>query len=395
MRSSILAAAAALVFTVNAQTFTDCNPTEKTCPSDPALGTTLTTDWTKGPDTNNWKEATGTKLKYGSNGAEFTINTKTDAPTIGTSKYIFFGKVEAKIKASPGTGIVSSFILESDDLDEVDWEWLGSDDFHVQSNFFGKGNTTTYDRSATHAVTDPIGTWNTYTIEWTSEFIKWSINNNLVRTLNYGDAVALGGKNFPQTPMKVKMGNWIGCLDASDPKTTGTCQWAGGQVDISKAPFTMYVQYVTIQDYSCASSYSYGDMTGSYQSIKKEGSCNGTDTSSSTSGSATSSAASSSTKSSTSTSSTGAILIESSTSGSAVSTSSAKSTGSGSGSAATTMSTATTTGTSSGSSTSGSSTSSSKPAQVTTNAAASTKTKYGILDFSVIALGLGLGYLVM
>lgn len=53
-----------------------------------------------------------------------------------------FGKVSVTTKASAGTGIVSSFILESDDLDEIDWEWLGSTDTSVESNFFGKANVT-------------------------------------------------------------------------------------------------------------------------------------------------------------------------------------------------------------------------------------------------------------
>lgn len=107
------------------------------CPADSALGTTLTTDFTKGAS-SDWSLADGTTLSYGSDGAEFTIKTATDAPTISSDKYIFFGKVDAVLKAAPGTGIVSSFILESDDLDEIDWEWLGSTDSSVESNFFGK-----------------------------------------------------------------------------------------------------------------------------------------------------------------------------------------------------------------------------------------------------------------
>jgi beta-glucanase (GH16 family) len=54
-----------------------------------------------------------------------------------TSKwYIMFGKVEISVKAAPGAGIVSSFVLQSDTLDEIDWEWLGADPDEVQSNYF-------------------------------------------------------------------------------------------------------------------------------------------------------------------------------------------------------------------------------------------------------------------
>jgi hypothetical protein len=60
-------------------------------------------------------------VSYGSNGAQFTVAKKGDAPTIETGFYFFFGTAEVKMQAAPGTGIVSSIVLESDDLDEVDW----------------------------------------------------------------------------------------------------------------------------------------------------------------------------------------------------------------------------------------------------------------------------------
>lgn len=41
------------------------------------------------------------------------------------------------MKAASGRGIVSSIVLESDDLDEIDWEFIGGDNGKVQSNFYG------------------------------------------------------------------------------------------------------------------------------------------------------------------------------------------------------------------------------------------------------------------
>lgn len=79
-------------------------------------------------------------MTYTSSGAEFTITKSGDSPTIQSKWYIFFGRVSFFLKAAPGTGIVSSAILESDDLDELDWEWLGGSDYvsKVQTNYFGK-----------------------------------------------------------------------------------------------------------------------------------------------------------------------------------------------------------------------------------------------------------------
>lgn len=357
------------------------------CPSDPALGTTQVTDFTAGAD-DFWVPADGTTLSYNGNGANFVIEKSTNAPTISASKYIMFGKVTVVTKASPGVGIVSSFILESDDLDEIDWEWLGGTDTSVESNFFGKGNTTAYDRAIYQNVADPIGTWHTYTIDWTAESIKWYIDNALVRTLNYGDPLAVYGQNFPQTPMKVKLGSWVGCADAAaaaDPATAGTCSWAGGPADWSAAPFSMLVKSVTIEDYGCATSYTYGDNSGSYQSIKSSGGCKGGVTTGSSSGSSSSASSSSSAASSKATSkaTTSAAKTSTTMATSTAAPTSATTAASSSGAGTTVASTGFT---------SPSSSAASSP--VPTNAASQLK-RLGAMDYAVGALGLGLGYLVM
>ncbi|KAI0113373.1 glycoside hydrolase family 16 protein [Daldinia grandis] len=252
---------------VSAQTFTDCDPTKKKCADDPALGSTVTVDFTKG-ENSLFKVAEGTKLTYDKNGAVFTINKETEAPTITSNKYIFFGKVDVEVQASAGTGIVTSFVLQSDDLDEIDWEWLGGDKAQVQTNYFGKGDTTTYDRGAYHDVANPQDTTYKYTIDWTKDYVRWFINDKQVRELKYADAK--GGSRFPQTPMQIKLGTWVaGRSDAPE----GTVQWAGGKTDFSQAPFIAHYKSLTIQDYSNgvknAEKYSWADGSdGSYESIK-------------------------------------------------------------------------------------------------------------------------------
>lgn len=49
------------------------------------------------------------------------IGAQGDCPTIETDDYVLFGYFEVKVKASPGQGIVSSIVLQSDARDEVDW----------------------------------------------------------------------------------------------------------------------------------------------------------------------------------------------------------------------------------------------------------------------------------
>jgi Glycosyl hydrolases family 16 len=106
-----------------AQTFTSCNPLNSTCPPDMALGQYYEMDFT----TNQanpavWNTSSPAPSYSNSDGAQFTIRQHGDAPTFTTTFNIFWGTVSVVMKASSGTGIVSSIVLLSDDLDEIDWE---------------------------------------------------------------------------------------------------------------------------------------------------------------------------------------------------------------------------------------------------------------------------------
>lgn len=268
-----------------AQTFTSCDPTKKStqflipscrtiiltfrkaCPDDPALTTsTYTHDFAaNGADDTAWKTTAG-NVSYTSSGAEFTISKQGDAPTIQSNWYIFFGRVSFFLKAAPGKGIVSSAILESDDLDETDWEWLGGDVSRVQTNYFGKGNTTTFDRGGFSDVAETQTKAHNYTIAWTSTATTWLIDSVPVRTLNFADAV--GGKNYPQTPMNIRIGIWAGGDPGNDP---GTIEWAGGPTDYAAGPYTMVLEKVEVVNERPGQSYTYGDMSGSFESIKVNG----------------------------------------------------------------------------------------------------------------------------
>ncbi|KAJ5985486.1 hypothetical protein N7499_008230 [Penicillium canescens] len=245
-----------------AQTTTSCNPLKKTCPADTGLNKyRLNTDFTSG-SLGRWNTTAGTVTSTDL-GAKFTVSEQGDAPTIESEFYIFFGHVDVKMRAANGTGIISTWILESDDLDEIDWEQISTYSTEIQTDYFGKGNTTSYDRGTTVTVTTPEETFHTYSIDWTSERIQWLLDGDVVRTLEYADAV--NGKNFPQTPMRIRIGIWAG----GDPDNSeGTIEWAGGETDYTEGPFSMYVESVDIINYNPAQAYKYTDKTGAYTSIK-------------------------------------------------------------------------------------------------------------------------------
>ncbi|KAL1302012.1 hypothetical protein AAFC00_002462 [Neodothiora populina] len=253
---------------VAAQTFTSCNPLNSTdCPSDVALGTSHTWNWTSGDAANSkvWNTTAGA-IDWTEQGAAFTIKGKGDSPTLQSNFYIFFGQISVVMRCAPGTGIISSIVLESDDLDEVDWEFIGGNTTTVETNYFGKGNTTSYDRAIYYAVDNPQENFHNYTTTWTKEKIEWIIDGDIVRTLKYEDA--LDGKNFPQTPMNVRLGIWAG----GDPSANSnwTVEWAGGETNYKDGPYSMLIERLDIEDYSSGSKYSYGDTSGSYESIKIE-----------------------------------------------------------------------------------------------------------------------------
>lgn len=261
---SLLLGAAALISHVVAQTWTPCNPLNATCPNDPALGLNHTFYFNESSTVTNTFNITAGSLVYGLNGTEFTVAKKGDSPTIQSQWYIFFGSVSIVMKAASGQGIISSIVLESDDLDEVDWELMGGNGTHAETNYFGKGNTTSFDRAIYYPVSsDPRENFHNYTVHWTSSQLEWYIDSTLVRTLPY--AAANGGDNYPQTPMTLRMGIWAG----GDPDNAeGTIEWAGGLTDYNDGPYTMYVQSAQVNDFSTGSAYQYSDHSGSWQSIK-------------------------------------------------------------------------------------------------------------------------------
>ncbi|KIX95904.1 uncharacterized protein Z520_08159 [Fonsecaea multimorphosa CBS 102226] len=254
-----------LLTTALAQTFTSCNPLVRTdCPPNTALGVAnYSIDFTEYTMSDKVWNVTADAINYGDDGAEFTISQRGQSPTVQTNFYLFFGQVEVIMKAAKGQGIVSSMVLQSMDLDEVDWEFIGGNNSYVETNFFSKGNQTDYGNAIWYPVNDPQNEWHNYTLDWSHEKLDWIIDGTIIRTLTYDEAD--NGLKFPQTPCDLRLGIWAG----GDPKEPeGTIQWAGGETNYDDVPFTMAVKSVRVSDASRGTQYVYGDTSGSWQSIK-------------------------------------------------------------------------------------------------------------------------------
>ncbi|KAF9875209.1 glycosyl hydrolase family 16 [Colletotrichum karsti] len=259
---SAVALLASLAQPALAQVSTKCNPMNTTCPADPAFGMDFNFNFNATPSTDAW-ETTVRPVKYTSeNGAEFTISKQGDSPTIRTKFYFFFGRTEIHMRAATGKGIVSSMMWLSDTLDEVDWEFLGVNN-DALSNYFGKG-VEDFKNGAEHPVTGSIhDDFHNYTTVWTKDQLEWWVDGNMVRKLLPADAN--NTKAYPQTPMRLSLGIWAG----GDPRMApGTREWAGGDTDYAAGPYTMYVKSAQVTDYSSGKEYSFGDKSGSWESIK-------------------------------------------------------------------------------------------------------------------------------
>ncbi|KAL4879654.1 concanavalin A-like lectin/glucanase domain-containing protein [Aspergillus karnatakaensis] len=257
-----LALLAACISPVVAQTWTHCNPTKEECDPNPALSTEATWGFNKTLNDKIWNVTNGV-IDYTDEGAEFTINRKLESPTVHSVFYIFFGVVEAHVKMAKGPGIVSSVVLQSDDLDEIDWEWVGFNTTQIQTNYYSKG-ITDYENGGFFYVENADTEFHNYTTYWTQEKIEWWVDGQLLRTLTYDEAKNGTQSTFPQTPCNVRIGIW----PAGDPKNAqGTIEWAGGPVDYDKGPYTMVVKDVRVQDFSSGKAYEYGDDSGMWESI--------------------------------------------------------------------------------------------------------------------------------
>lgn len=274
MRSFTLSSVALLAgffSTTFAQTHTACDPLNTTgCPDMQALGSNVTFNWNKTGIVDNdkvWKMPNQGKIDWVDKGATFTVERSGDSPTANSVFYMLFGHVEVIMKVATGTGIISSAILQSEALDEIDWEFRG-DNSSILTNYFGKGDTSTYDRGKDFTLDfSPQEDFHNYTLDWTKDRIQWWVDGKQVRELLYADAK--NGTRYPQTPMNIRLGAWA----AGDPAKNdpGVVQWAGGETDFAKGPYTMTIQSVYAEDYtSGAKTYSWANMdsTGDWQKVK-------------------------------------------------------------------------------------------------------------------------------
>lgn len=85
--------------------------------------------------------SSGTPANYQDDSVLLTMPASSVGTLLSSTHYVWYGKITAQLTTSQGAGVVTAFILMSDMKDEIDFEFVGTDLEHAQSNFYYQGIT--------------------------------------------------------------------------------------------------------------------------------------------------------------------------------------------------------------------------------------------------------------
>ena len=88
----------------------------------------------------NWVSS-GTPVVYNDEALLLTMAPDTVGTLLMSTHYVWYGKISATLSTSQGAGVVTAFIMMSDVHDEIDFEFVGVDMMHAQSNYYFQGIT--------------------------------------------------------------------------------------------------------------------------------------------------------------------------------------------------------------------------------------------------------------
>ncbi|EAT83046.1 hypothetical protein HBI56_070470 [Parastagonospora nodorum] len=232
----------------------------------------------------NW-QSQGTPAIYTdpSSGQKSTLLTMAQG-TVGTllasTHYVWYGKICSKLTTAQGKGVVTAFILMSDVKDEIDFEWVGVDTGHVQSNFYSQG-VTNYNNGGNLTISsgNTASTMHEYCLDWKQDSLTWSIDGKDLRTLERKNTwnQTSGRFDYPQTPSRIMLSLWPAGLSSNEK---GTIEWAGGEIDwnspyMQNGYYFARFQEVTVQCYDAPSGikksgdkvYEYTDKAGTNNTV--------------------------------------------------------------------------------------------------------------------------------
>lgn len=171
------------------------------------------------------------------NGDVVLVLTQTNGGTrLSSTRYVYYGTINAKLKTGRWGGVVTAFITMSDIKDEIDWEFPGATTTSGQSNYFWQGVIPDKTQGQTHdGLSDTYSNYHDYTIDWQPDQLTWSIDGKVVRTLKKTDTIGADGvARYPSTPSRIQLSIWPAGI-AGTPQ--GTVTWAGGMINWNDADY--------------------------------------------------------------------------------------------------------------------------------------------------------------
>lgn len=177
----------------------------------------------------------------------------TTGTVVSSTKYLWYGKLTAKMKSSRDRGVITAFILYSDVKDEIDHESVGYDLTHPQSNYYAHG-ILNYDQQGNVSASDTFENYHDYGVDWTEDKVDWLLDGKVIRTLKREDTwnETTERYDFPQTPSRIQFSLWPGGYASN---AIGTIEWAGGEVDWNSQDIQDYGYYyafvkeITVEPY--------------------------------------------------------------------------------------------------------------------------------------------------
>ncbi|KAI8611187.1 concanavalin A-like lectin/glucanase domain-containing protein [Chytriomyces sp. MP71] len=171
-----------------------------------------------------------------------------------TTLSLLYGTVEAQVQQSSIGGVVTYVtLINHTSADEIDYEWIGNERTTVWTNFFYRGrrerDATTKDEiwsSKVPVTSDTRDNVHTYKIDWTPDYIQWSIDGTVTRTqfknetfeaAGTGDGLAYDHYHYPDTPMTVNFGIW----NYQGPL------WANGPIDWTKQTTPLNASFLSLK----------------------------------------------------------------------------------------------------------------------------------------------------
>lgn len=188
----------------------------------------------------------------------------TTGTVVSSTKYLWYGKVGATLKTSRDNGVVTAFITFSDVEDEIDFEFVGYDLTHPQSNYYALG-ILNYTNVANSTTSDTFSNWHYYEIDWQEDELTWLIDGAAVRTLRKEDTwnTTTDRYDYPQTPSRIELSLWPGGAESNG---LGTIEWAGGEISWDSQDikdygyYYAYVKNLTVEAYDLPDFVAHRDL---------------------------------------------------------------------------------------------------------------------------------------